>query len=259
MFYFISFCVFIVIKYYNLIFFADSFAVKINAALVFINGDVNQKCVNLSSLIHYARDKSADLSHPVEVFIAHLTLIQIHARFLRIFLNYHELKKYIRLLYIGETDSLNILATFFLNFYFVIIRKSEPSLDLQSVSVGHYLPHPNNERVQQRDTDSPGQSEPRSTSPDPWPFDTHSVQTIHQPETSVTPFSHPVWGLPRNRVETITVFKCETEPKMTRRDSFGTDYHRGSSGRPRGKGRNMLGSSCSAVSYNFRHMLALLI
>lgn len=135
----------------------------------------------------------------------------------------------------------------------VFVRRILPTLDHQSVNVGHYLPHPNNERVQLRDTDRSGQSEPRRTSSDPWPFDTHSVQTIHQLWDLRQPLSHLVWGLPRNRVETITVFKCETEPTMIR-----WAYHRGAAGRRR-REQEHAGSSALCCSYHFWHMLALLI
>lgn len=49
----------------------------------------------------------------------------------------------------------------------------------QSVSVGHYLLHPNN-RVQPGDTAGSGQSLAQSTSLDPRPFDMHNVKSIHQ-------------------------------------------------------------------------------
>lgn len=50
----------------------------------------------------------------------------------------------------------------------------------KSVSGGHYLPRPNNREFSQGTAAATGQSQAPSTSSDPWPFDTHNVQTIHQ-------------------------------------------------------------------------------
>lgn len=74
-------------------------------------------------------------------------------------------------------------------FDLVIVRRILPTLDHQSVNVGHYLPRPNNERVQLRDTDRSGQSEPRRTSSDPWPFDTQCPDHTSALRPPSAPFS----------------------------------------------------------------------
>lgn len=91
------------------------------------------------------------------------------------------------------------------------MRRSRPTLEHQSVSVGHYLLHPNK----------------REFSQGTWPaLANHwlaallltpdlSTHTKFRPyisgETSIN-FFFPFKNLPRDSVETITVFKCETEP-----------------------------------------------
>lgn len=95
-------------------------------------------------------------------------------------------------------------------FLFAIIGRSPPNSVHQSVSVGHYLLHPNNREFNQGTAGS-GQSTAQSTSSDPWPFDTHNVQPIHQCRDLRELFLL-ISDLPKDSTVTKTVSRCESEP-----------------------------------------------
>ena len=96
--------------------------------------------------------------------------------------------------------------------YAAILRRSQPTSVHQSVSVGHYLLHPNNREFNQGTPPALANHRPGALllTPD---LSTHTMfRPYISTETSASLFFFSFHILPRDSTETKTVFKCESEP-----------------------------------------------